>query len=75
MPRLTRTEIVCGDCAGLDLLPVRTLKTANDECASCGGRSFELASKVCAKLADYLTERPRRQAATGNLYLMKGRRA
>lgn len=51
MPRITRTEIVCGDCAGDELLPVRTRATMTGECDNCGGRSFVLASVLCGRLA------------------------
>lgn len=53
MPRVTRTEIVCGDCAGDEMLPVRTHVTLNGECDNCGGRSFVLASVLCGRFAFY----------------------
>lgn len=54
VPRVTRTQIVCGDCAGVALLPTRTFLTSNGDCANCGGRSYELASKLCGSLARHL---------------------
>jgi hypothetical protein len=43
MPHVTTTQIVCGDCAGDDLLPLRTLLTNEGKCSRCGGSSFVLA--------------------------------
>jgi hypothetical protein len=53
-PRITATQIVCGNCAGDDLLPIRTFVTADGCCSRCGGRSFELASIICGALARYM---------------------
>src|SRR5882724_7658920 len=50
MPRMTSVQIVCGDCAGEEILPRRTVLTAAGRCAKCGGRSYELAARVCAAL-------------------------
>ena len=49
-PRVTTVQIVCGDCAGFETLPRRTFLTAEGRCAKCGGRSYELAARVCATL-------------------------
>jgi DnaJ-class molecular chaperone len=57
MPRVTRMQIVCGDCGGDGLLPRRTFLTSSGDCDRCGGRSYELASKLCQKLAIQLTKR------------------
>jgi hypothetical protein len=54
VPALTPTEIICGDCAGDDLLPRRTKLTVEGSCAKCGGRSYALASLVGVALACYL---------------------
>lgn len=40
------TLIVCGDCAGDDRVPRKTLLAANSTCVKCGGRSYVLASKL-----------------------------
>jgi hypothetical protein len=50
VPVVTRVQIVCGDCGGTDVLPRRTFLTAEGTCQGCGGRSYELASRVCQKL-------------------------
>lgn len=54
LPRVTHTEIVCGDCCGDDLLPKRTNLTTTGACAVCGGRSFVLASPLAQALAQHL---------------------
>ena len=46
VPRVTRTQIVCGDCAGDGLLPVKTLLTSDGTCSRCAGRKYVLASKL-----------------------------
>src|SRR5258708_2534820 len=38
--------IVCGDCAGDDFVPRKTLLTADGCCDSCGGRSYVLAAEL-----------------------------
>jgi hypothetical protein len=70
VPHVTRTEIVCGDCSGDSLLPKRTLLTTNGDCAGCGGRSYELASKLCQKLAMQLTKRQDLPATPGDADVM-----
>lgn len=37
-------QIVCGDCAGQDNRPAKTVLTLAGCCSKCGGRSYELAS-------------------------------
>lgn len=54
LPVVTPTEIVCGDCAGDELLPIRTKLTGDGRCAVCGGRSYEIASRICEALARHL---------------------
>lgn len=44
--RITDQEIVCGDCAGEAALPRATFLASDHTCASCGGRSYVLASKL-----------------------------
>lgn len=53
-PRVTEQPIVCGDCAGDELLPTNTFLTTDGRCAECGGRSFEFASLLGPALARYL---------------------
>lgn len=54
LPRATPTEIICGDCSGDELLPIRTKLTTTGACAVCGGHSFVLASTLCEVLAQHL---------------------
>lgn len=51
VPRITHTQIICGDCAGDDLLPSKTLLLADDTCSRCGGSNYVLASTLCSALA------------------------
>ncbi len=51
---LRREMIVCGDCMGDDLLPRKTHLTDSGVCAQCGGRSYVLASLLCARLGGEL---------------------
>jgi hypothetical protein len=44
--RLTHHLIVCGNCAGDERLPRKTFLSADSTCASCGSRSYVLASKL-----------------------------
>ncbi|MGA9768751.1 MAG: hypothetical protein WBV94_06915 [Blastocatellia bacterium] len=46
---ITRTMIVCGDCAGDSINPRKTLLTKEGRCASCGGNSYVLASILFKK--------------------------
>jgi len=43
---VTRTLILCGNCAGEEPRALKTLLTADGRCATCGGSSYILASKV-----------------------------
>ncbi len=45
-PRITATEIICGDCSGPGLEPRRTLLTKDNRCATCGGQNYTLAAKL-----------------------------
>ncbi len=54
LPRVTQAEIVCGDCGGDAILPIRTHITGDGRCAVCGGRSFVPASTLCEALARHL---------------------
>ena len=40
LPRTTPIQIICGDCAGDDDLPVLTSLNTNGRCARCGGGSY-----------------------------------
>ena len=62
--RPTTIEIVCGDCSvrtdetgNVELLPIRTLLAMDDRCYTCGGRSYVIASELCASLRDTILER------------------
>lgn len=54
LPREIAFEIICGDCAGEAILPIRTKLTSDGLCADCGGRSFVPASPLCEALAKHL---------------------
>lgn len=41
---VTGRMIVCGNCAGDDPLPRKTLLAADESCASCGSHSYVMAS-------------------------------
>ena len=61
MPRVLAAKIICGDCCGNDLLPVKTNLTTAGVCDQCGGCSYEFASRMGDALANYLkAERKRR---------------
>lgn len=55
VPRMTLTQIVCGDCAGDAVLPKQTFLMADGSCSRCGGRNFVLASTLCGALARHLS--------------------
>ena len=60
-PRVTPREItslmiVCGNCAGDDENPRKTLLAANGNCATCGGRSYVLASEFVFQRRTYERE-------------------
>ena len=54
VPTVTRTQIVCGDCAGDGLFPVKTLMTSIGTCSRCAGQNFVLAAKLSGALARHL---------------------
>jgi hypothetical protein len=43
---VTKTKIVCGDCAGNEAVPHTTFLTKDGCCDACGGRSFTLAANL-----------------------------
>lgn len=43
---LTTQRIICGNCAGEEDHPRKTLLSTAGNCAKCGGRSYALASKL-----------------------------
>ncbi len=47
LPYITVTAIYCLDCAGDELLPLKTFLTSNGRCNKCFGRSYLLAT-ACA---------------------------
>ena len=55
---VTEMMIVCGNCAGDDPNPVKTLMTKAGCCASCGGRSYVLAAnlEIARRIAIALNE-------------------
>lgn len=55
LPRATAAEIICGDCAGDELMPLRTKLTTTGACAVCGGRSFVMAAPLAQALARHIT--------------------
>ena len=57
LPRVTPTQIICGDCAGDELLPKRTNLTTTGACAVCGGRSFVTAAPLAAALAQHISNK------------------
>lgn len=56
LPRQTEMEIVCGDCAGDDVYPVKTFLMTDGNCAGCGGRSFVCAVRLSKMLARHLSQ-------------------
>lgn len=40
MPRVTDTQIICGNCCGDAEAPRLTLETEDKTCAGCGGRIY-----------------------------------
>ncbi|PYS89007.1 MAG: hypothetical protein DMF64_19065 [Acidobacteria bacterium] len=51
---VTTILIVCGDCAGDALFPLKTLLTSDGTCSRCGGRSYVLAAKLSGALVRHL---------------------
>lgn len=56
LPTELPIQIVCGTCAGNDVLPNKTNLTSDGGCSACGSRSFVLASAICGALAAHLKE-------------------
>lgn len=54
LPKTTAIEIICGDCAGDELLPLRTKLRSDGRCAVCGGRSYVPAAKLCNALSQHI---------------------
>lgn len=54
LPVVTGVQIVCGDCGGFALFPLKTLLTSDGRCSRCGGRNYVLAAKIGAALVRYL---------------------
>lgn len=54
MTRVTETRIVCGDCAGDEILPRKTNLTTDGRCAECGGLSYIPASVIGVALGKTL---------------------
>lgn len=54
VPRVTSTQIVCGDCAGDGVFPVKTLLTSIGTCSRCAGHNIVLAAKLSGALARHL---------------------
>lgn len=48
------TRIICGDCAGYELVPRQTWVTSRGVCSGCGGSSFVLAGDLCRVLSDLI---------------------
>jgi hypothetical protein len=46
VPRVTQTQIVCGDCCGDAPFPRKTLLTSDGYCSRCGGRNYVLATTI-----------------------------
>jgi len=59
-------QIVCGNCAGEDVLAIKTYLDKFGNCSQCGGRSYLLASALAANTAVSRAARVRdAYAATG----------
>jgi hypothetical protein len=43
-------QIICGDCSGEDLRPIKTYLDQSGNCARCGGSSYLLAAAVGANI-------------------------
>lgn len=54
VPRLTAILIVCGDCGGDALVPLKTFMTDAGTCSRCGGGSFALAAKINSALVRHI---------------------
>ena len=54
LPRQTEMTIVCGDGAGDEIDPRKTILTSDGTCAGCGGRSFVCAVRLFKVLKRHL---------------------
>ena len=54
VPSITRIQIVCGDCGGDALFPLKTLLTSDGQCSRCAGRNYVLAAKISGALTRHL---------------------
>jgi hypothetical protein len=54
MPVATRMQIICGDCAGFEILPRPTLLAKDGTWFDCGGRNYVAATRLCIVLSEYL---------------------
>lgn len=54
LPTATAVRIICGNCAGDEMLPVQTNLTSAGACAVCGGHSFVIASRISEALARHI---------------------
>lgn len=64
LPVATEIEIVCGDCAGEEVLPRRTNLRSDGRCAVCGGRSFVSAAKLCTALSQHIQNQKEKKEET-----------
>ena len=58
-PLMMGVQIICGDCAGTEPLPIRTYLDRNGRCARCGGHTYLLASATGARRAEATVKRLR----------------
>ncbi len=54
LPRPSPMEIICGDCAGDEIYPMKTFLMTDGTCAGCGGQSFVCAVRLLKVLARHL---------------------
>ncbi len=52
-------QIICGNCSGEDVRPIKTYLDLSGNCARCGGGSYLLASAVGANIRLFGAGRPR----------------
>ena len=57
LPRTTQMEIICGDCAGDEIYPEKTILMSDGTCANCGGRSFVCAVRLFKMLTRHFLTR------------------
>jgi hypothetical protein len=63
-PITVGVQIICGDCSGDSIIPVKTYLDRSGNCSQCGGHSFLLASTLAvyaehlrlARIAEYAGE-------------------